>query len=157
MDEFSESDPQELAKSIARSRRFYDRLWLSLTVITAIIGFLEWIFTRQIEALYTGLLAVFPLIGLIRNHFFLFNPRRDPAATKKHLEAVAARQQKNARTASRWNGTLLMLFSPVVLAVGCAIGWVDYGPLGGIVGSVLGAFGFALGLGMVVWGEREEM
>lgn len=61
----AEPDPDVLAKTIARSRTFYNRVWIALTVLFALVGAVVWLFTRNIEHLLAGLFyAAFPFIGL---------------------------------------------------------------------------------------------
>ena len=110
-------DPEQLAKYHAHLRRVYDRLWLAVFIVLVVGGVAAWAITRDIEQLYGFLfLAVFPLIGLVYNHCFLFNPWRDPLKTQQRLENLAARQQKNTHTVARTNGRILLyVLTPIIL------------------------------------------
>lgn len=154
----TEPDPESLARTIARSRRIYDRVWIAFTLVFVLAGAIVWLFTRNIEHLLGGLFyGAFPLIGLVYNHFFLFNPWRDPAATKEHLENVAAKQQKNACTVGYVNGTIIILFSPIFFFLGIATGDAEHGILGAILGGLAGVASFVFGLSMVLWARRRKV
>ena len=63
-------DPAELARIHTRLRRRFNWLWFGAAVLFAGGGAITSAFTRNIYDLYGGLFfAVFPLIGLLLNHF----------------------------------------------------------------------------------------
>src|SRR5688572_9383389 len=83
-------DVQKLAQGHARFRRFYNWVWFGFVCLIASGGALIWLFTRNTEHLLSGFfLATFPLLGLLYNHFLLFNPYRDPIETQRRLERRA--------------------------------------------------------------------
>ncbi len=151
-------DPEQLAKLHAYWRRRYNRVWLALTLISAGLGVVVWCFTRNVEHLYSGLFyAFFPFIGLIYNHFFLFNPQRNSIETQRRMEKLYYKQQKSARTVALINGSMLLIASPLLVVVGMCAGW-EYGFVGVVIGGIAGAVGFVGGMfaiGWCLWSGRK--
>jgi len=117
---------------------------------------LAWFFTRNVEHLYGAIFyASFPLMGLLYNHFILFNPRRDAAKTQERLVNLEHKLQKNARTTAFFNGWLLLISSPVLFIIGVGKGAEEEGIVGAIVGGLAGAIWFVGGLWMVRRGRRH--
>ena len=149
-------DPQQLAKCHAHWRRVYNRIWLALTLMPAVGGVIVWSFTRNIEHLYSGLfVAIFPLIGLLYNHFVLLNPRRDPLTTQQRLEDLYEKQQINARTVALVNGLMLLIASPVLVIFGVSAG-AEYGIVGMVIGGMIGSIGCVGGLLCIAWSRRHN-
>jgi purine-cytosine permease-like protein len=146
--------PDELRKCHAYWRRVYDRLWLGVIAALAIGGTIVWAFTRNIEHFHSGLfLAIFPFVGLLNNHFFLYNPRRDPLKTQQRLVDLAEKQQRNVRTVSLVNGTILLIASPLGIVIGVAAG-SEYGMAGAVVGGIIGSVWLTAGLLLIAYWRR---
>lgn len=146
--------PGEPRKCHAHWRRVYDRVWLALTAVLTIGGTIVWAFTQDIEHFYSGLfLAIFPFVGLLYNHFFLYNPRRDPVKTQQRLENLAQKQQRNVQTVSLVNGTILLIASPLGIIIGIAAG-SEYGIPGAIIGGIIGSVWLAGGLLLIAYWRR---
>ncbi|WP_153557483.1 hypothetical protein [Roseimaritima sediminicola] len=138
--------PEDLSKCHAHWRRVYNRLWLAVVAVLAVGGAIVWAFTRNIDHLYSALfLAVFPFVGQLYNHFYLFNPRHDPLKTQQRLEDLAEKQQKNVRTVSLVNGSILLIASPIFIVIGVAAG-AEYGVVGAVVGGIIGSVWLVSGL-----------
>jgi hypothetical protein len=149
-------DPEHLAKIHSHSRRVLNRLWFALAFILAVGGTIVWAITGNREHLYSGLfLAVFPLIGLVYNHFFLYNPRRDPVKTQRRLEELAKKQERNVRRVSLVNGTILLIASPLFILIGISAG-AEYGVVGAVVGGVFGSVWLVGGILGFVWWRRSR-
>ncbi len=146
--------PDELRKCHAHWRRMYDRLWLVVIAVLAIGGTIVSAFTRNTEHFYSALfLAIFPFMGLLYNHFFLYNPRRDPLKTQQRLVDLAEKQQRNVRTVSLVNGTILLIASPLGIVIGVAAG-SEYGMAGAVVGGIIGSVWLTAGLLLIAYWRR---
>lgn len=148
--------PDDLRKCHAHWRRVYDRLRLATMFALAVGGAIVWALTWNIDHLYSGLfLAVFPLVGLLYNHFYLYNPRRDALKTQQRLEDLAKRQQRNTRTVALVNGTILLIASPLLIIIGVAAG-SEYGMVGAVVGGIMGSVWLVGGLLGIAWWRRSR-
>jgi len=124
----------------------YDRLWLAVIAVLAIGGTIVWAFTRNIEHFYSALfLAIFPFMGLLYSHFFVYNPRRDPLKTQQRFVDLAEKQQRNVQTVSLVNGTILLIASPLGIIIGVSAG-SEYGNAEAVVGGIIGSVWLVGGL-----------
>lgn len=148
--------PERLAQQHAYWRRVYDRVWIALTLIFVVGGTAVWFFTRNLDHLYSGLFyGIFPFIGLLYNHFVLFNPRRDPLRTQQRLEELDRKQRKNARSVALVNGSMLLIASPILIVMGVAAG-AEYGIGGAVIGAMAGMVWLVGGLAAIAWWRRSR-
>jgi hypothetical protein len=148
----SEQDVEQLALLQLRQRRVYDRIWTVLTAICILGGGVAWLITRQFEHFGWGLFfAIFTVIGLVYNHWFLF--RKDPIETQKLQETLLVKHRSSARRIGFVNGTIMMLFSPVILcvAVGNAASFLE-----SLLGVLAAVCLFSGGLTYFLWAKRTR-
>ncbi len=149
-------DPEQLAKRHAESRRGRNRLYIAMILFYGMSGTIAWSFTQNIVYLFTGLImAVFPLIYLFYNYFILFNPRRDPLETYRRLKDRRQKRQKNARTVALVNGSMLLIVSPLFIAIAVE-NRAEHGIGGVVAGSFISSIFFVSGLCMVAWWRRSR-
>jgi len=152
----SSPDPEPLAKGHDNVRRLSDRIWLGLILIIAVGCVIAWLVSGEIENLYGGLFyAAFPLMGLIYTHFFLLNPRRDPVETQQQLVELQEKQQRNARKVALFNGSMLLIASPILILFGITAG-LKYGIVSALFGGLAGSVCLVAGLLAIVWARRSR-
>ncbi len=145
MDDSTE-DPEQLAQIHSQWRWIADVLWLGFAMLLAVVGLVVWLITGNVNHFYGFLFyAIFPVIGLLHNHFILFRRSKDPVQTQRRLEKQYHKQQVNARKTSRFNGWMMLIAAPVIALVS-----VGEGAKEGMLQAVLGA-AFSAAWAIAAW------
>ena len=148
----ADSNIEQLARLYERQRRVGDLLWMLTTVILLLVGVVAWLLTRNVAYFAWWLLiAIFPAIGFVSNHWFMF--RNGPLEAQKRIEAMERTQRRYARLSGLINGPLVALGSIVILGV-IVSNFRDATEL--TLGVAVASFAILGGIGMFLWALRDR-